>query len=527
MPTAPVYGRPGVYVIEQLIGPSPSPQLTSPSNAGFAGEHWCGIPGVAVRCNSWADFTKFFGGFNASAIPALANPYLPYEVYEFFLNGGTTAFVNRIAGSATPGSAASTTLSDSAATPQNTLTLTAGALGKAGNIGTWGNNLFVDISAQNNANGRFNMTVYNGAHTAAAVVETWTDMSMAKTDPRYAVAMLNSPTAGSNFLFATDLNDVSAFPLNAPASVSGKTFSGGTDCSDPSITDRSTAMTSGTCPFDYVPGPLTINMPGESSTTVLTAAITYAQTRQSSFLVVDPPSGLTPLAAIAFFQSLSPVSGYAAMYYPWQNALNPASNTLSNSILLPPGGFVLGQMVRMDNTKGVWWAPAGASTVLAGVTSPERSISPTDGQSLNQANVNYIRQRGNGQIVIWGTRTMQSGYATLYVPVRRTLNYIESYLSGALESMVFAPNDPASWTQIQNICNSFLAGLLSAGAFPTTSADTSYFVVCDATNNTPQSIQQGILNVTVGLALQIPAEFIVLLMQQFEGSVSTTVASAA
>jgi len=42
-------------------------------------------------------------------------------------------------------------------------------------------------------------------------------------------------------------------------------------------------------------------------------------------------------------------------------------------------------------------------------------------------------------------------------------------------------------------------------------------VVCNTTNNTTTSIDQGIVNVEVGVALQYPAEFIVINLSQWTG----------
>jgi len=87
----------------------PQPSAISPSVAAFAGENWRGPVGSAVQCNSWQDFQRYFGGFNPNSTPVLANPYLAYSVYEYFANGGKTAWIQRIAASLTPGASAAVT----------------------------------------------------------------------------------------------------------------------------------------------------------------------------------------------------------------------------------------------------------------------------------------------------------------------------------------------------------------------------------------------------------------------------------
>lgn len=520
------YGAPGVYTSVQLIGPSPAPSTTSPSVAAFAGEHWRGPVNTAIQCNSWSDFVRYYGGFNQSAVPVLANSYLPYSVYMYFANGGKTAWINRIASSLSPGTTAAVTLKDSSATPQNTLTLTAGLSGVIGNPGTWGNNLYVSVVAA--GTGRFNLNVYYGGVSTGQLVETWNSLSMVSTDNRFVTSVLNSPSQGSSWVVATVVGDASPYPTNTPGAIASAQFSGGTDPSDPSTSDRITAMTYGTggCPFDLVPGVLNINMPAETTATVVDAAISYAQNRPFSFLVIDTPSGQTPAGAVAYSGGLSPISANAAVYSPWIYSTNPANQSLQSSILLPPGGFVLGQYVTTDTQQGVWVAPAGLTSALSNVVQAERKFAPADLATLNLANVNAIRTRANGQVIIWGTRTMQQGYASLYVPVQRTLNYIEASLTQLLEFAVFQPNDLILWTNISAVCTSFLDGLLTSNAFPTTVASSAFYVICNSTNNTPQSIQNGVVNCTVGVALVIPTEFVQLNIQQFQSSGVTTVTQA-
>jgi hypothetical protein len=326
---------------------------------------------------------------------------------------------------------------------------------------------------------------------------------------------------------ATNLFDAAASPNNSPVAGTFQ-LSGGTDAGDPSSADFITALTYGQATpaaMDVVPGIINLNLPGNSTTTVLNAAITYAQTRPYTFLVMDPPAAQTPASAVSFLGSLSPVSSYAALYYPWLTTVNPAQSNLQSSINLPPGGFVLGQMAKTDQTAGVWQAPAGTSTTLVNVVAAERPFAPSDLDTLNSNNVNALRTRPNGSVVIWGTRTMQQGYGSLYVPIRRTLNYIEASLAQLLEFSVFQPNDVLLWGSITATCNQFLASLWGQNAFPGSTVAQAYYVTCNASNNTPQSIATGVVNTTVGVALLYPAEFINLVIAQFQSSGITTIQS--
>jgi len=533
----PTYGAPGVYITENLLQPPPNAPVTSPSVAGFVGEHWRGPTGVAVQCNKWQDFVNYYGGFNPNPLPVLSDPWLAYSVFQFFNNGGQTCWINRVTSSVSPGSAASITLVDNTTTPQNTLKLTAGFLGpiNGNSIGTWGNSLYASITPNGSGPlGTFTLTLFYGGTTAPFIVETWQNLNMNPTSARYAPTVLNSTQAGSLWVNATALTDVDVFPANTPAALAPTALAGGTDSADPSTTDYEYAVTYGNlasggqpnaAALDNVQGMLNINLPGINLAAIIAAAITYAETRPYSFLVIDPPQGESTAAVLAYMQSLQNLhnSTYAALYYPWISALNPASSNLQSTVTMPPGGAVLGQYAAVDTAAGPWYAPAGTNTVMSGVVGLERLLGPNDYNALNLANVNALKQQPNGTVIIWGARTLEAAGANVYVPVRRTLDYIEARLAAALEFAVFQPNDTLLWATITSVCDQFLSQLAAGNAFQGTTQASQYYVICNSTNNTPQSIAQGIVNTAVGVALNFPAEFIQLNISQFQSNGATTV----
>ena len=546
------FGYPGIFVTEQLAPPPPvtNQYLNSPSTAAFTGEWWNG-PSIPILCTSWNDFISWFGGFNPNPVPVLSTPYLGIAVYEFFSNGGTACWVYRVQNSTTSSQVAGQEFYDSegGATPQATLVLTTGGLGVSGNAGSWGNNVYIDIVASNNNFGgvfRFNINIYyNPAGTGSGsqyLVESWLDLSMVVTDPRYVCTILNSSTTGSRWVWALDLSDPAGSPQNVPSPVTGVAFVGGSDGLSPAPSDYIATLTydsNPSSPFDSIGGMLNFNLPGvfydpspypgtapAYTTNVINAAISYAENRPSTFLVIDPPQGQTPAGLAAELSELSPTnSSYCAIYYPWVSVANPASSNLLSTQTIPPCGPVLGQFANTDTVSGPWTAPAGTSTILQNVVSTERAFSPSDLTLLTSYNINPLRTQPNGQIVIWGTRTQNQGFATKFVPVRRTLDYVESRLTELLSYAVFAPNDAALWSSMTNTCNNFLSNLLAQGAFPSSVASSAYYVICNSTNNTPQTISQGIVTCEVGMALLYPSEFVSLVISQFQTG-GTTVTSA-
>ena len=125
---------------------------------------------------------------------------------------------------------------------------------------------------------------------------------------------------------------------------------------------------------------------------------------------------------------------------------------------------------------------------------------------------------------VFGSRTIKPGYVDRYVPVRRSLIYIEKALKDLTRFAVFEPNDSTLQARVAASVNSFLRNFWSVGGLSGSTPQAAYFVVCDSTNNTPTTISQGYLNVQIGVALQRPAEFVVINIGQYSGGTTVTIA---
>jgi phage tail sheath protein FI len=63
----------------------------------------------------------------------------------------------------------------------------------------------------------------------------------------------------------------------------------------------------------------------------------------------------------------------------------------------------------------------------------------------------------------------------------------------------------------------FLSEFWAAGGLKGRSTADAYYIICDSTNNTQNTIENGEVRIEVGVALQTPAEFIVIEVSQFTG----------
>lgn len=393
--------------------------------------------------------------------------------------------------------------------------------------GGFGNTLYIDIRPSWTPM-RFHLLVKVGSATDAGIVEQFQDLSLNPSDSRYIISIVNAPTGGSQFLSVANLMTGPVTNAWYPLEQIGTPLSGGFDGTQP-INLAQTVRG-----LDNVLAILNLNLPGISDPTTINAVLSWAQARGNAFVVIDPPStaNMTPAQATTTYLSMVPGSGsstgqleanaYGAFYAPWLQVSDPAGQSRTAMRLLPPGGTVLGRYIAADTAAGPQQVAAGTSFPLLNTLDVEQRFSNDQLDQLNQASVNIIRPQPNVGLCIMGARTLKPGFPDRYIPVRRMLMYIEQTLADATRFAVFRPNGPTLWATLQAICTSKLEAMTQlgqlAGAIPTD----AFFVTCDTTNNTPASVANGEVHITVGVALASPAEFIIIEIGQYAGSTTIT-----
>ena len=190
-----------------------------------------------------------------------------------------------------------------------------------------------------------------------------------------------------------------------------------------------------------------------------------------------------------------------------------------------PAGPIAGLMARTDGTRGVWKAAAGVEATLRGVAGVEYPMSDPDNGVINPKAVNALRVFPDG-VLSWGARTLvgfndSGNIDDKYIPVRRTMLYIEESLYRGLRFAVFEPNGEQLWSQIRLAAGSFMNGLFRQGAFAGTKSSDAYYVMCDESTTTPTDQNLGIVNVVVAFAPLKPAEFVILTVKQIAAQAQT------
>jgi hypothetical protein len=115
-----------------------------------------------------------------------------------------------------------------------------------------------------------------------------------------------------------------------------------------------------------------------------------------------------------------------------------------------------------------------------------------------------------------GARTRKIYGADRYISARRTLIYIKESMRRSTQFALFENNDQRLWTQLRMTAERLLRPLWEAGGLRGNNAAEAYYIKCDSTLNTPSVIASGEVRMEIGVALEYPAEFIVIRVTQFE-----------
>ena len=186
--------------------------------------------------------------------------------------------------------------------------------------------------------------------------------------------------------------------------------------------------------------------------------------------------------------------------------------------LMPPSAAMAGVYTMVDNARGVWKAPANVS--LNAVVSPAVSVSHEDQEDLNVTtqgkSINAIRSFIGEGVLVWGARTLDGNSLDWrYINVRRTMIMLEESCRLAAKAMVFEPNIASTWVTIRSMIGNFLTGIWRRGGLAGAVPDDAFSVhVGLGETMTPEDILEGILRVTVLVAISRPAEFIEITFQQ-------------
>ena len=563
------YLSPGVYVEELESGSKPMEGVGT-STAGFVGLAERGpVGGIPQLVTSAAEFKRTYGGYlSENAFGEYR--FLAYAVDQFFINGGSRAFIVRVAPS------------DGVCSTGSNKVLNISAK----NPGTWGDDIQINVAPTSKAktqilevldtdagkryivkNGDgFNsgdVVAFNDGETvvynkvvknqgniltlANDLDDSCVDKELIPTkvlttcefslDVRYGDVVevydnlnfnINTPNYVDKKLSKSDLINVtyvgeegdeiqSPFEMIAGAdkAVASLVMSGGKDGSAQSISaadfigeDGGAGHRTGIQSFLDNDSVAIIAVPGVTDPNVQLTLVAHCENLGSRFAVLDMPRDMRKVEDLINHRDIFD-SACAAMYHPWLSVFDPLDK---KNIAVPPSGSILGIFARTDTTRGVHKAPA--NEVVRGCVGLDSQFTKGEQDILNPKGINLIRAFPGQGIRVWGARTACSNPSWRYVNVRRLFIFIEESIRANTNWAVFEPNDEVLWTRVQRTISVFLEGLWRAGSLSGTSPEEAFFVNIGRDTMTQDDIDNGRLVCIIGVAPVKPAEFVIFRISQ-------------
>lgn len=521
------FSVPGVYVSEAPFKARATARASGATAAAFIGKALRGSITEPVLVRSWPEYRAQYGD--------LDNAFdLGFALYQYFANGGRDAYVVRAYGSTSTAASATITYSR---TPASGASATGVLMTlDARNPGEWGNTtstsiggglicqvtpgtVVTPITGPATTVATFNLRVLVGGSTSSGTeVEYWPDLSPDPNSSRYAPAVLNNY---SNYV-RVRAGQVDIAPF-VGATSSGLTFSstglftgGSTQDADVDATAYGRALDL----LDTVSDSLLINVVGKFDTTTVNLALSKAQTRGTSFVIIDPNPASTGTSAITNSVSGYSPKGWGAPYYGMITMVDPSKSGIGAVRNTYPGGAVAGLYVRTEIERTVAKPPAGYNADIRNALGTVLNLTDSDIGTLYNAGVNCFKTIPGAGVVVLGARTLEPTKPDKYISIRRSLNYVKQRSIEVTRFAVFEPNDQRLWNAINVRLGSMLTDFWGAGGLKGRSPGEAFYVVCDESINTPAVIDAGEVRVQIGVALQYPGEFVVINISQLAGGIS-------
>ncbi len=483
--------KPGVTAIVNA-GQVSRPIAQQPTSTFFVvGYSPWGPAGVPRTVTSWPDYVRQFGGFDA-------NSFMDDAIYAFFnLFPGKQAKVCRVVGT-TPVLA--------------TLSL------KDRGAGAGVNTLRVDAKYPSS---RVDIKVTVADGTLADTFKLTIQSVMLGTTEVYDNLTINADlieavNQKSKLVNLTNLASVTAAPDNIPRALAATALAGGDDDFD-SMTDDSYIGVAGppkTGLFafdDEDLGTGQIAIPGITTDDAHAALIAHAE-NYHRLALLDPPFGSDKDDVIDIRENYGTWNG--ALYWPWVKY--PAFDGSGMHKFYPPSGFAAGACAQVDRTIGVHKAPANIS--VPGAIDVERysngqaQIDDNTREVLNSKDICVIAPLPNQGIKIYGARVMTDDRRVSFVHEIRLLNQL--YYDGKLGYgwAVFQVVDGAGrlFRDLVATGKAHLRPFWRAGALFGKTEEEAFTVICDASNNPPEELEDGRVHVQWGVRISPTAEQIIL-----------------
>jgi hypothetical protein len=364
----------------------------------------------------------------------------------------------------------------------------------ANSVGATGDELHIVVIDQNGT--------FTG--TAGSVLETWDGLSRG-TDAQ-------ADAGGTNY-YATVINQGSAylwFANDRPGAYSNTTVNvipstnvqpfnqimvGGTD----SAPESQISPASVTNAYDVYADPESIDVSlilcgksiggqsGEQLGNYIIDNIT--ENRKDCIVFISPPNaavvnnkGFEDDSVVAF-RNLFPSTSYAVMDSGYKYMYDKYNNVYR---WVPLNGDIAGLCAYTDQTRDPWWSPAGFNRgQIKNIVKLAWNPNGAARDDLYSAGVNPVVTFPGQGTVLYGDKTLlNQSSAFSRINVRRLFIVLEKAISTAAMFTLFEFNDTFTQAQFKNMVTPYLRDIQGRRGIY------DFQVVCDATNNTPEIVDE-------------------------------------
>ena len=194
-------------------------------------------------------------------------------------------------------------------------------------------------------------------------------------------------------------------------------------------------------------------------------------------------------------------TNYGAGYMDW---FQVADDFTGDDFWCPPSIKAMGVYINTDLNFQYWDAPAGLNRGI--VQALDVAFSPTTKQAgpIYTKSWNYAIDFPNDGITLWGQRTLQTKPSALdRVNVRRLCLRLERQVYKVSRYFLFEGNTAYSRQRLIDLLTPvFQQAKVGGGLY-------DYRIICDETNNTPETIDNNELHLSIGIKPTKTIEFII------------------
>jgi len=552
---------PGIYINE--TDNSFLPDSIIEAGAAIVGPTVKGPVNIPTLVSSYPEYVAVFGDILISGSGTYSY-FTSTAAYNYFNNGGSTLLVSRAVANTHTGATSSVTGSPASASftlntiaqgnDQNSATTAATATG----LFTSGtrSNLRYEITSANTGSGTFSVVVRRGDDddTNKIILEQFNNVTLDPFDSQFigkVIGTQNTTVAGSGtevyvnvegdypnrskYIFVSAITETpnyldsegnvrvqaytASIPSNSLSGTSSVGFTGATGT--PGLTpkfgkDISDDNTQGLSADDFTASFYLLNdeqfkytsisAPGlwysGSMTSALDILLTNSKNRGDNMAIVDMGDYTSSIAEVTS-RATGLNNSYAATYYPWLQANDPATGRLNWA---PASAFICGVYAYNDKVGEPWFAPAGLNRgALPNVVRTQRTLTKAMRDTLYEDKVNPIISFPGAGIVVFGQKTLQTKASALdRVNVRRLLINIKQFLDTQSGNVVFESNTQATRNNFLAIVNPYLESVQQRQGLY------AFKVVMDESINTPAVVDRNELVGQVYLQPTKTAEFVIL-----------------